>query len=244
MTFALLVLLSVGPASPHRDNPEFDAAARAWQEQRWSDAAAALARAYALDPRPEYVFGRAQALRKGGDCPAAIEVYREFIDLDPPADAIEEARLYIRECGGAPEVAPAPAPVTIEPPRVTPAIPEPVRPPAPPLRRWWRDPAGHVLAWTGVAAAAVGGGVVGEGLSRRARGERAGDEQAYRDARRGGATLLHAGIPLLSVGGVLVLASIVRFGVVARMRADRRDRARASTATATIDPWRGLLVRW
>lgn len=223
--------LAVEPPSPSSDpNPHFRAAVDAWKEERWDDAAAAFTRAYALDPRPEYVFARAQALRFFGDCPRAIAVYREFIALDPPQGAIDEAREHITTCGGdpphepaaPPEPSPDPAtrPVTVAPgpvghaPDVQAPRREAVRPPSP----WWRDGAGHALGWTGLAAAGVGAGFIVEGLARRERGERAPDEQSYRDARRGGASLLHAGIPLASVGAALVLGAVIRFALQARRR--------------------------
>jgi tetratricopeptide (TPR) repeat protein len=248
ITLALWLALAGAPApEAAADNPHFDEAVAAWKESRWPEAADAFARAYELDPRPQYVFARAQALRFAGDCEPAIVHYREFIALAPPQAAITEARGHIATCGGDADdgttadttttdsTSPAPR---VEP---TPAVDPPSEPP--PRRRWWRDPTGHALGWTGLAAAAVGAGLLGEGLARRQRGERADDEQAYRDARRGGATLLHAGIPLLSIGGALVLASVIRFAVVGSGRT-KRDRARKTALVQHgVVPF-GLGIAW
>lgn len=214
-------------------NPHFEAAAAAWKEERWADAAAAFSRAYELEPRPEYVFARAQALRFSGDCAGAIEGYREFIAHDPPEGAVDEAREHIATCGGDPDATPeldpsrgpvSPEPIVAAPTRVSPpaAVPSEASRAPRESRRWWRDPTGHVLGWTGLSAAAVGTGFLIEGLARRERGERATDEQSYRDARRGGASLLHAGIPLVSLGSALVIGAVIRFVVVARARGPRR----------------------
>lgn len=259
LAFVLALAVAPEPAPP-RDNPHFDAAVAAWKERRWTEAADAFTRAYALDPRSEYVFARAQALRFSGACEAAIAVYREFIALEPPKGAVDEAREHIEACGGDLDDAPPPAEIATAPrsdpdppvdapvravtPSPSPAEPEP-RP------KWWRDPTGHVLGWTGLSAAAVGTGFVIEGLARRQRGQDALDEQGYRDARRGGASLLHAGIPLLSVGGALVIGAVIRFAVVARARRrhDRgrdaaRSRARSSAGTRGLVVPRGVGVAW
>jgi hypothetical protein len=233
---ALLVLaLARGPEnSPSVDNPHFAAAVEAWEARRWPDAAEAFARAYAIEPRPQYVFARAQALRLAGDCTGAIAAYRAFIDLAPPPGAIDEARGFIVACGGDPTPPPPVAPRTIaspdggaSPDDGAPRPSDPPLPAAPPRRRsWWRDPAGHAVGWTGLAIAAAGAGLTIEGLARRERGTRATDEQGYRDARRGGATMLHAGIPLTCVGTAMVLAAVIRFAVLGA-RGPKRARAMA-----------------
>ena len=249
ITLALCLALARAPAAAPEaegDNPHFTEAVAAWKDRRWPEAAEAFARAYALDPRPQYVFARAQALRFAGDCDQAIAGYREFIALAPPQAAIDEARGHITTCGGDPDAAASAATKASEPSPPAPRVePTPVRvdpPPEPPPRRWWRDPTGHVLGWTGLAAAAVGGGFLGEGLARRARGQRADDEQSYRDARRGGATLLHAGIPLVSIGGALVLASVIRFAVVGA-RAKRQRARKPALSQRGVVPF-GLGIAW
>ena len=246
ITLALCLALARAPAPDgSADNPHFAEAVAAWKERRWPEAADAFARAYELDPRPQYVFARAQALRFAGQCEQAILHYREFIALAPPQAAIDEARGHIATCGGDDDDAttgattPSPPPPRVEP---TPAI---VDPPveAPPPRRWWRDPAGHALGWTGLAIAGVGGGLLGEGLARRQRGARADDEDGYRDARRGGPALLHAGIPLLSIGGALVLASVIRFAVVGSSRTKRDRVRRTARVQHGVVPF-GLGIAW
>jgi tetratricopeptide (TPR) repeat protein len=224
ITLALFLVLARAPAPQGADdNPHFARAVAAWKDRRWPDAADAFARAYELDPRPQYVFARAQALRFAGECELAIVHYREFIALAPPQAAIDEARGHIATCGGQPDEGATTSEPTPPAPRVepTPTVVAPVVEP-PPRRLWWRDPAGHALGWSGLAIAAVGAGLLGEGLARRERGERANDEQSYRDARQGGKTLLYAGIPLASIGGALVLASVIRFAVIGGARGKRR----------------------
>lgn len=242
ITLALCLALVRAPEPEGADdNPHFATAKAAWKEKRWDAAADAFEQAYVLDPRPEYVFAKAQARRFAGDCERAIADYREFIELAPPPAAIEEARGHIASCGGEAEPAPTPAPAPRVEPTPPPAVDPP--PPAPQPRPWFRDPAGHALLWSGVAIAATGGGLLGEGLARRQRAEVADSEEEYRDARRGGETLYLVGIPLLSVGGALVIASIVRFAVVARKQ-PQRERTRT---TARVQPRvvpLGLGIAW
>lgn len=234
MIAALLVLALARAPEPATsvDNPHFAAAVEAWEARRWPEAAEAFARAYAIEPKPQYVFARAQALRLADDCSGAIKAYRAFIDLAPPPAAIDEARGYIVACGGDPT--PTPPPPIAPRPIVSADVsaPRPTDPPLPatPARRrpWWRDPAGHAVGWTGLAIAATGAGLTIEGLARRERGTRAADEQGYRDARRGGATMLHAGIPLTCIGAAMVLAAVIRFAVLgARGPKRARELARA-----------------
>lgn len=242
ITFALcLALLRAPEPEGADDNPHFATAKVAWKEKRWDEAADAFAQAYELDPRPEYVFAKAQARRFAGDCERAIEGYREFIELAPPAAAIEEARDHIATCGGVVDPQPAPAPAPAVAPTPAPVVDPPT--PAPKPRVWWRDAAGHALLWSGVAIAATGGGLLGEGLARRNRAEDADSEEEYRDARKGGETLYLVGIPLLSVGGALVIASIVRFAVVARKQ-PKRERARTTARMRIGAAPLGLGIAW
>jgi hypothetical protein len=245
ITLALcLVLVSAPEPEGADDNPHFATAVAAWKDKRWEAAADAFEQAYELDPRPEYVFAKAQARRFAGDCERAIAGYHEFIALAPPPAAIEEARGHIATCGGEPDPAPTPPPAPAPAPRVEPTPPVvDASKPAPAPKPWWRDAAGHALLWSGVALAATGGGLLGEALVRRQRGEEADDEEEYRDARRGGETLMYVGIPLLSIGGALMIGSVIRFAVVARAR-PKRDRARdTARAQHGVVPF-GLGIAW
>jgi hypothetical protein len=120
------------------------------------------------------------------------------------------------------------------------AAPEPLPPPPeqPRHRSAARDPWGHALTWSGLAVAGVGAGLLVEAHRRRADGERAPDEQAYRDALRGAPVLSRAGIGVLAGGGALLVAGVVRFAVVA---ARGRDEAGVrQPASASYRPRLGL----
>lgn len=236
-----------GGSPATQDNPHFATAVQAWKQQRWPEAAEAFARAYDLDPRPEYVFARAQSLRFAQQCAEAIEAYRGFIALDPPRGAVDEARDHIEACGGDPDGAsePVPAPVSPPSPSVDPSTPATAVESRPEdlARPWWRDRGGHALGWSGVALTGVGAGLIAEALVRRGRGERAGDEQAYRDARRDGPALLYAGIPVAAVGGALVLAAAVRFAMVHRRSKRGGNAPRSARLRGGVAPG-GFCVAW
>jgi hypothetical protein len=159
------------------------------------------------------LFGRAQALRRAGNCKAAIDVFEEFIAAGPPASDIHEAEAVIKDCReilgdeGEPE---PPPPI---PPRVD-ADPAPL-PPARP--QWWRDPAGGVLLGSGLAVAVTGAALYGVSFSR-ARDGVGESEMQFEDRRQSVRNFSAAGISLLAVGGALVLGAVIRYAVVSRAK--------------------------
>src|SRR5690606_21409531 len=129
----------------------------AWAEGRLDDAAAALERAYQEDPRAEYLFMRAELVRRQGRCEEAVELYEEFLAKEPPAEDVAAAERSMQECREEIEPEPAPPPAVVAPP----TEPPPVRPAPAPQRRWYADPLGNGLFWPGLAVAAVGSGLLG-----------------------------------------------------------------------------------
>lgn len=210
----LLAALALAP------RPDADAGVEAFAEGRYEDAAEILERAYAADPQPPLLFAWAQAERYAGHCTKAVPLYREYLEGGPPAAVQELARAAIEACGEDPEGTAEPEPV--EEPEPEPEVtPEPEPPPPP--RRAARDPWGHALTWPGVALTGVGVGLLSEAHRRRAAGDRASTEQAYRDTLEGAPALSRAGIAVLAGGGALLVAGLVRFAVVAKR--DRKERA-------------------
>jgi hypothetical protein len=131
----LIVLASVLPAgtararaAADRDDAaearkQFERGAALTAERKYPEAAAAFKASYELRPRKEALFAWAQVARLGGDCPAAIDLYRKFLasaELKP--EQIEAAQLGIERCQNAPAPEPPPpAPVVAPPPVPTPA---------------------------------------------------------------------------------------------------------------------------
>ena len=96
MTLAFVWLALVAP-SPSVDELAAQAEA-AFANEDYDAVTAALREAYAIDPRPTFVYGLAQADRLGGRCDAAIDHYATYLALDPPEGPAEEARLGVQEC--------------------------------------------------------------------------------------------------------------------------------------------------
>lgn len=218
-------------------SPEADEGVKAFAEGRYEDAARILGQAYEAEPEPELLFAWAQAERYAGHCDEAVPLYREYLEGDPPDDVQQLAREAIVECGEDPD---APA----EDAEVEPPPPEGARPPGDsgpsiepggerPPRRPLRDPLGHALTWSGVAVAAVGVGLLGEAHRRRVEGERAPDEQAYRDALAGAPTLSRAGIAVAVGGAALLVAGVVRLSMLAG-REERERSALRLTGTGVV----------
>jgi hypothetical protein len=122
----------------------------------------ALEQGFAIDPRREFLFAEAQALRLAGDCARAIPLYQRFIDSGAQAVQAQAARLGIDRC--APERTPpapqplAPGPSPARPGGAPPSAPIGAGPPQGDRPRWWRDP--WALSAGGLGVAALGVGVV------------------------------------------------------------------------------------
>lgn len=227
---AIVLALALEPSS-HDDNPHFRAAVEAWDEERWDEAARAFGAAFAVDPRPEYLFAQARARRLGGDCKGALPLFERFVDLGPPPSAIEDANANIRECEAELDAA---MPETVAPAPVVPApadAPPPVDAPKPVAK----DPIGHALVWPGVAILGAGGGLLAAAHVQRQDASEAADEQEYRDRLGAAPAMSQAGIALTAVGAALVVAGIVRFAVLGARARKSRAHARWSTP---------LVLRW
>jgi hypothetical protein len=220
--------------------PDAEAGVQAFAEGRYEDAARILERAYAVEPDPALLFAWAQAERYAGHCDVAVPLYRAYLEDEPPADVRALAREAIEACGEDPDhtAEPEPEPKRPEPEPVVAPLPEPEPEPEPPPRHRTaaRDPWGHALTWPGLALAGVGAGLLGEAHRRRAAGEGAPDEQAYRDALQGAPVLSRVGIGLLVGGGALLAAGVIRFAVVAAQ--GRGDAGASAPAAASASPWR------
>jgi tetratricopeptide (TPR) repeat protein len=227
--FAVLLATAV-PASddPREGNVHYREAQTAFDEGRWEDALAALDRAYRLDPRPEYLFMQAQVLRTHERCPEAIARYREFLATAPPREDVLSAQAGLSLCGVtetevAAPAAPAPAPVHVDPPTDE-------------LPRRRADPIAHALIWPGLAIAGVGTGLLVGAHTRIARAQRADSEPEFERLAGPSPALGKAGIALLSIGGAVLIAGLVRQIVVSRRA--KKARGRAVMAFVPMLVWR------
>jgi hypothetical protein len=219
---SLLTLLLVA-AGPAPDDPARRAEA-AFTAGDYEAAASAAAEAHVATGDPKYLYAQAQAERFGGRCDLAVEHYRSFITLVPSSDATLAAQDNIAECEALLAAAPAPAPV--EP--LGPAEPEPADEPvdAPRPRHWARDPVGGVLVGAGVVVLGVGGGLYGQAKADERAAMRATDVVAYGERIDRAYTLSRVGVPVMIIGGALVVGGVVRWVVLARRNARSQNLAR------------------
>ncbi len=193
-------------------------AARLFRDGEFAEAAAAFASAYERSGDPAFLFGRAQALRRAGNCGAAIDVFEAFIATSPPAADVQAARDVIEACRsilGQDAITPvADAPVA------EPTAPEP-EPPPPPRPAWPRDVTGGVLLGSGLALAVAGGVVYGTAAAQAT--ARIETEQAYEARQQRVRTLAATGIALMVGGGALLVGSVARYVVVARRGRGHRE---------------------
>jgi tetratricopeptide (TPR) repeat protein len=227
----LLVVLVSQPPVQRSVEQVADEAEAAFEAKRYDDAAAGFAEAFERQPHPGYLYAQAQAERFGGRCREAIEHYRNFIDLAPGEGPARDAQRNIDQCekklaleAPEPEPEPEPPPTSTAPPPTEVSTPVDA-PPKPQPRPWHRDPWGGVLAATGLAALAVGGGLYGRAVADERDANRADDVDLYAEKIERASTLSRAGIALFAIGGTLTLAAVIRYAVVGTR--PRRTRASA-----------------
>lgn len=203
MSVAIAVITA--PALPPKPaRPAAEAAEKAlahYEAGRYDEARTEIARAYMIEPWPEYLFARAQIERADGDCTAAREFYGLYLEADPLERGAALAREGIEAC-----------PVRPPPPRVDGTEPAPND-----ARR------NEVVRNVGIAATAIGGAslvtaaalYIAGNVQRRA-AEDALTHGGFGDhidhARRLGV----AGTAMVSIGAILTTAGIVQIVVATR----------------------------
>jgi len=224
------LLAMAGPAkgeAAQRAEAAFDAG-------DYETAATAAAEAYVVEGDPVYLYVQAQAERFGDHCEVAVDHYREFIEAVPPGPAADAARDNIAECEQvlASASGPVPAPSDSVEPGPADQVDVGVEPgPADPVdssppRRWYQDTLGGVLVGTGVVALGVGGGLYGVARADERAAAEAADVVTYGERIDRAFTLSRVAIPVMAVGGGLVVAGVIRWAVLgARGRRPRSERA-------------------
>lgn len=176
---------------------EMDRGDRSYAAKDYEGAIAAYEAGFAVDPHPDFLYKKGQALRLLGRCEAAIQAYQGFLASSPPLVESERTHRNITRCQ-----AELLAATRVEKPGEKPAERRPRH----------RDLLGGVLA---------GGAVVGIGIgaayftSAASHADRADDpgvtlneylieaEAADRNRRRGAIAL--------SVGGTFAIGAILRY---------------------------------
>lgn len=124
----------------------YDRGLNLFRARDFAGAVRAFEEGFAVEPRREFLFAEAQALRLAGDCARAVPLYQRFIDSGPQPVQAQAARLGIDRC--APERS-QPSPAAGESGAKASAAP-----PADEPRLWWRDP--WALTSTGLGVVALG----------------------------------------------------------------------------------------
>src|SRR5258706_13201345 len=71
---------------------------RDYQAGRYENAVRAFERAYALSSAPAVLYALGQAERKKGDCKAAVDHFKRFLDSAPKRSARDAARFQMVRC--------------------------------------------------------------------------------------------------------------------------------------------------
>lgn len=228
----LSLLLAIVPVSVHAQgaapiNPDakahLDKGSRHYEVQEYAEAIAEFKEAYKIDPRPEFLYALAQALRSSGDCRAAIRSYESFLRSLPPEKSAAVARENIERCKA--EIAAEPAPVaqpTSEPvaqPTPTPIVAAPTGVEEGPPPPFYKDWTGNALV-IGGAVGVVGGGVLwmlGRGKVSDANDAATYDDYvAASDGAKTGETMQTVGVIAAGVGAGLVVGGILHYALVPR----------------------------
>lgn len=149
-TLAILLLLAAAPAGadPATAEAHERAAAEYFRVGNFEAALVEFRAAYALDPKPDYLYAMAAIEEQRGGCAAAIDLYERFLATDPPAEDVAVAREAIAACKQKLGVVERPPPE----PRAEPSTPPPERRRVP----FYRDVLGTSLVGAGAVATGVG----------------------------------------------------------------------------------------
>lgn len=229
---ALCLVLSLALAPGKLlDDPKaqklFDEAQKAFEQKDYATASDKLERAYLIEPAPELLYPWAQAERNLDRCESAIDLYQKFIDTDPGERMVGAAQQNIDRCK---ETLAAQQPE--EPPPVPEVgsddetAPRDDTPPAKPkgeqgqddgAKNIGRDPAGAVLVSLGGVGVIAGAVLLGVASKQAKKTANDGNEHTtYLDMRKAALTQRNAGIAVMVVGGALIVAGAIRYGLLAR----------------------------
>lgn len=256
----LALLIASGPSqgllSDAKAMEHFQAAQAAFNEGDYAKASQQLEKAFLIEPADALLYPWAQAERFAGHCEVAIDLYEKFLATDPSENFRVAAQENLQRCqeeiDKANAAAAAAASAETEGEDDTKVEPindgwddvanseaetnpgkkddEPKK-----ARKWYLDPVGGVLSGVGIAGVATGGALLGVASSRAGQVADEDDNQSYVDARRSATTLRNAGAAVISVGGALLIAGIVRYALLAT----KDSRAKNKSARASVGPWFG-----
>lgn len=262
VTIALLLSLPHPHAVALPEDPRaveyLEEGLRLYKAENFSGAVDAFRRGFEIEDDPTFLFAWAQAERMRDECAAAVDLYNRFIATDPPDVQVDAAKEGKALCADALAKLAVPVSTTVEPadddldgppsddddelsgddPDETAAprsstgseLTDELRPQDSDAQRpWHRDPAGATLFAVGLAGIGAGVGLLVSAAYSEPNGEDRTDFLAHRDQVQ---TFQIAGGVTAGVGGVLMLAGIVRWVVLAK----RQKAALNSMFGASLDP--------
>lgn len=215
-----------------------------FSEGNFGDAARLIEKAYLIEPVPELLFPWAQAEREQGNCRAAVDLYGRMLEEIPEGRMADSARNNIALCEDEMPAEEEAVAVVDDDPIEEYDEPEPDPEPVPvtttdkqpKAKDWYKDPAGGVL--TGLGLVGVGAGaallIVANGTAKGAPDASSLDN--YNSQSDSAVTQRNAGAGVLSVGGALLIAGVIRYVLVAK-----KNKASA-TASVWTAPGSGGLV--
>ncbi|MBV1857560.1 MAG: hypothetical protein KUG77_04045 [Nannocystaceae bacterium] len=216
-----------------------------FSEGNFGEAAKLIEKAYLIEPVPELLFPWAQAEREQGNCRAAIDLYGRLLEEVPEGRMAESARKNIALCEeempAEEDVVPVVEDDSFE---EEPYEPEPEPEPVPvtktdtqpKAKQWYKDPAGGVLTGLGVVGVGAGAALL---IVASGNANGAPDAPSLSDYHSQSDTALtqrNAGAGVLTVGGALLVAGVIRYVLVAK-----KNKASA-TASVWTAPGSGGLV--
>lgn len=228
---------------------ELEAGLAAYQRGDYASAIARFRHAYELHESPQYLYAWAQAARSAGDCAAAIDLYRRFIDTGATGDsrvAAEQNEARCREQlqqararaqaepqpeAPLPQPAPDPATSTARSPADPAAPDDPPDDRTPPSRA--PDRIGLGLLVAGSAAVIAGGTVLAISGVRRVRQSDTVQYDRFDTLDAEIDRLDIAGGVTLGVGAALAIGGAIRLGLVHRKR---RNVARTTFVAPAFGP--------
>lgn len=186
-----------------------DAGLAAYDAGDYARAAREIKAAFEIDPDPSLLYTLAQAERLGGQCPAALDHYRRFLQSKPSEVGVEAANTGIALCEKA---APAPKPRP-RPPKEAP------RPQERPL--WYKDGANAAIAF-GLLGTGLGVGYLAAATSSRLGAKRAESHDDFEFLIDRGSSQRRIGVVTLTLG-----LGLVAGGLGYHLWRDRKSRTRA-----------------
>jgi len=215
-----------------------------FSEGNFGDAARLIEKAYLIEPVPELLFPWAQAEREQGNCRAAIDLYGRLLEEIPEGRMADSARKNIELCEEEMPAEEAVVPVVEDDPLEDDyAEPEPEPAPVtktddqPKVKQWYKDPAGGVLTGLGVVGVGAGAALL---IVASGNAKGAPDAPSLADYNSQSDTALtqrNAGAGVLSVGGALLVAGVIRYVLVAK-----KNKASATAAVWTAPGSGGLVL--